>query len=66
MAGDALVNVLWGRSSRILGRMPYIIPRVNFTEERSFLDMSLTGGCGITHQFYKRKPQYDFGVRYQC
>ena len=59
--GDAIVTVLWHLSPRIFGRMPYIVPHVNFTSERDFLDMSMNGGCGITHQYYKREPQYDFG-----
>ena len=61
LGGAALVNVLWARSPRIFGRMPYMIPHLNFTEERLFTDMSMTGGCGITHQFYKREPQFKFG-----
>ena len=61
-AGDAIVNVMWHLSPRIFGRMPYIVPHVNFTSERDFLDMSMTGGCGITHQFYKHKPQFTFGA----
>ena len=61
MGGSAIVNVLWAKSNRILGRMPYMIPQLNFTKERLFTDMSMTGGCGITHQYYKRRPQFQYG-----
>jgi beta-glucosidase len=37
------------------------VPQLNFTKERVFTDMSMTGGCGITHQYYKRQPQFQYG-----
>ena len=60
-AGDAIVDVLFGRCSPE-GKSPVTWYPSAFVKTRASWDMNLRSGDGVTHMYYRGKPLWAFGT----
>lgn len=60
LGGDAILHTLTGKNNPS-GKLPTTVYPASFVDNRSFFDMDMRSVDGITYQWYRKDPLYEFG-----